>query len=145
MAARIPPTRSGRPSARLKGSMRSGTFTLSACTIVQRRGQPLEGAYSMGLLTKGPTHEGLRAEELVAEGYSRQPVHFEPPAEFSEIVRSGGRVSFGEIAPLGAEITRAAIFDDKGNLVAYGLISAAPGQVASTELAFAPGAIGVRF
>jgi hypothetical protein len=125
--------------------MNFGTYCLHARAILQHREKSPEGVHFIGLLTKAPTPEGTKWEELEMDGYARQPIHFGPPGAFAGIVRSGPRVSFGEIAHLIPNVRHAGIYNEGGSLTAYGLLTKAPGsRPGATEVAFEAGAVQIR-
>lgn len=125
--------------------MQPGTYALDAKAVVQRRHLPLDGAYTLGLLTKPPSPEGAHAIELAAPGYLRPTLHFGLPVVEGGAVLSGVRASFGPIGNHLQEVAHAAVFDQDNNLIAYGLVARASGSCGPWEVAFEPGAVRVRF
>ena len=128
--------------------MRSNSYSLDLCVVVQHRGQPeaFEGPFTLGLLTAPPTPEGTHAKELQAPGYVRAAIEFGPPVNDDprSARRSEGRTSFGAIGGHAGEVTHVALF--RGDeIVAYGLPIPAPGHIAPGEIAFESGAVRVRF
>lgn len=128
--------------------MHSNSYSLDARVVVLFRAQtePLEGPFTVGLLTTAPTPEGTHATELTGEGYARAEIDFGPPAgdKLGGTRRSGRRVSFGPIGDIAAKARFAAIF--KGDqIIAYGLPQTASGIVEPKEIAFDPGAVRIRF
>lgn len=128
--------------------MYSSSYSLDACVVVQRRGDPeaFEGPFTLGLLTRAPTPEGTHATELQAPGYLRPSIEFGPPGgdRLGGARRNGGRVSLGAIGDYAGEAKYAAVFRDN-EIVAYGPAVPAPGHVGPQEIAFESSAVRLKF
>jgi hypothetical protein len=124
--------------------MQPGKYSLDARVVVQLRRGELDGSYTLGLMTKPPCPEGFHGQELTAAGYARQPIHFGPPETVGGARRSGARASFGNIGDAAADVRHAAIFDEDGQVVAYGLAERKSYTEGAFEVVFEPGAVRIR-
>ncbi len=135
--APLQPPRS--PPARQK----VGTFTVDlGPTLSLKLRDDLPKGLMLGLLTQAPFPEGNGFEELIAEGYARQPLGFE-----RQRVRdtSNTAVTFGPVTPDWPNATHAAIFNEDGALLYYGAIHPLSiGGATAQWVEFGVGAISVK-
>jgi hypothetical protein len=129
--------------------MSPGTYSLDARVVVQHRlrTEPIAGEFTLGLLTSAPSPEGTHSMEVAVPGYARQRIEFGPPAgrHIGAPQRSGARVSFGSIGLDVANVQHAAIYDESGEIFAYGLVQSRAGPVEPAEIAFEAAGVTLRF
>ena len=108
--------------------MSNASFSSNIVAVVQNRGTEfsLEGL-TLGLLTVCPSPEGIRGVELVAEGYARQAIEFEPRSDRAH-VRNCGHLVFGPMADGSPQPMFAAIYDRDGAVVGYGRLFRSAGN-----------------
>jgi hypothetical protein len=97
------------------------------------------GELYVGLLTRHPFPEGHGYEELVGEGYARQPIRVN--AFTSERDANTDLISFGAVGDDWPAASHLGVFNGDGKLVAYGRLASMSRLLMTGEVRFQPQSI----